>query len=83
MFSDHGMSPVDHIASYPSLWRHPGFPERFCFALDATMVRLWYEDDSPALRDELRATVARGAPGRFLERDELVQLHLDFDNRLH
>ena len=83
VFSDHGMSPVDHIASYPSLWRHPGFPERFCFALDATMVRLWYEDDSPALRDELRTTVARGAPGRFLERDELVQLHLDFDNRLY
>ena len=83
VFSDHGMSPVDHVASYPSLWRHPGFPERFCFALDATMVRLWYEDDSPALRDEIRATVARGAPGRFLEHDELAQLHLDFDNRLY
>ena len=83
VFSDHGMSPVDRIVAYPGLWRHPGFPSRFCFALDATMVRLWYEDDSPSLRDELRTIVSRGAPGRFLSREELRGLHLDFDGRLY
>lgn len=83
VFSDHGMSPVDRVVSYPGLWRHAGFPERFCFALDATMVRLWFHDDSTELRDEIRATVAAAAPGRFLERDELVELHLDFGTRLY
>jgi hypothetical protein len=83
IFSDHGMSPVDHVVSYPGLWRHAGFPQRFCFALDATMVRLWFHDDSPQLRDEIRATVAAAAPGRFLGRDELVSLHLDFGTRLY
>jgi hypothetical protein len=83
VFSDHGMSPVDRIAAYPELWRHPGFPSRFCFALDATMVRLWYEDDSPALRDELHQIVARGAPGHFLTDDELRELRLEFDGRLY
>ena len=83
VFSDHGMSPVDRIAAYPGLWRHPAFPSRFCFALDATMVRLWYEDDSPGLRDEIRQIVAGGAPGRFLSAQELRDLHLDFDGRLY
>jgi hypothetical protein len=83
VFSDHGMSPVDRIVGYPSLWRHPAFPSRFCFALDATMVRLWYHDDSPTLRDELRRTVAGGARGRFLSEAERSELHLDFDHRLY
>jgi len=83
VFSDHGMSPVDHVASYPALWRHPAFPTRFCFALDATMVRLWFHDDAPELRNEIRATVAAGAPGRFLPQNELAALHLDFDDRLY
>ncbi|HZU19955.1 MAG TPA: alkaline phosphatase family protein [Gaiellaceae bacterium] len=83
VFSDHGMSPVKRIAAYPSLWRHPAFPERFCFALDATMVRLWFHDAPPPLRDEVRETVAAGAPGRFLANDELAELHLDFDHRLY
>ena len=83
VFSDHGMSPVDRIVAYPGLSRHPAFPERFCFALDATMVRLWWRDASPELRDEIRTTVATGAPGRFLAADELSALHLNFDNRLY
>jgi hypothetical protein len=83
VFSDHGMSPVDRIVGYPGLWRHPAFPERFCFALDATMVRLWWGDASPELRHEIRATVTAGAPGRFLSSDELSALHLNFGNRLY
>jgi Type I phosphodiesterase / nucleotide pyrophosphatase len=83
VFSDHGMSPVDRIVAYPSLWRHPAFPERFCFALDATMVRLWFEDDSQALRDQIRGIVAAGMPGRFLCTEERRRLHLDFDDRLY
>jgi hypothetical protein len=83
VFSDHGMSPVDRVVSYPSLWRHPGFPSRFCFALDATMVRLWFEDDSAALRDEVRQVVAREADGHFLSADERRDLHLDFADRLY
>jgi hypothetical protein len=83
VFSDHGMSPVDRVVSYPSLWRHPGFPSRFCFALDATMVRLWFEDDSPALRDEVREIVASPAAGHFLSDEERRDLHLDFGNRLY
>jgi predicted AlkP superfamily pyrophosphatase or phosphodiesterase len=83
VFSDHGMSSVERIVSYPKLWRHRAFPSRFCFALDATMVRLWYHDEDPSLRAELRAVVAGGAPGHFLSRAEQRDLHLDFDDRLY
>jgi hypothetical protein len=83
VFSDHGMSKVEQLVGYPELWTHPGFPERFCFALDATMVRLWYQDDDPSLRAELRDRVSARAGGRFLERDELAALHLDFPHRLY
>jgi hypothetical protein len=83
VFSDHGMSPVDRVVGYPTLWRHPAFPERFCFALDATMVRLWFEDASRDLRDEVRALVSRDVSGRFLSRSELQGLHLDFEGRLY
>ena len=83
LFSDHGMSSVDRSVSFPDLWVHPAFPEHFCFALDATMVRLWYHDPDPRLRAELRQRVASEAPGRFLGADELASLHLDFDGRLY
>jgi hypothetical protein len=83
VFSDHGMSKVDELIAYPELWTHPGFPDRFCFALDATMVRLWYHGDDRALRSELRGRVSAGAPGHFLSRKELAALHLDFGNRLY
>jgi predicted AlkP superfamily pyrophosphatase or phosphodiesterase len=83
VFSDHGMSKVERLVSYPDLWIHEAFPERFCFALDATMVRLWYRDDDPALRAELRERIAAKADGRFLEPEELKTLHLDFGNRLY
>jgi hypothetical protein len=83
VFSDHGLSKVDRTVSFPDLCVHPGFPERFCFALDATMVRLWYHDDEPLLRAELRERIASEAPGRFLPADELAELHLDFGNRLY
>jgi len=77
VFSDHGMSRVTRVADYRRLWTHRRFPAEFTFALDATMVRLWDADD------EVRAIVRDGAPGRFLEHDELVRLHLDFDSRLY
>jgi hypothetical protein len=83
LFSDHGMSAVRRTVAYPELWTHPGFPERFCFALDATMVRLWFEDDDRLLRAAVRTAVAAGAPGRWLGRDELAALHLDFEDRLY
>lgn len=83
VFSDHGMSKVEQTVSFPDLWVHSAFPERFCFALDATMVRFWYHDSDPLLRAELRERVACAAPGRFLPREELEELHLDFDSRLY
>ena len=83
VFSDHGMSVVERFVEYSDLRRHPAFPDGFCFALDATMVRLWFWGEDARLRDEIRERVRRGAPGRFLERSELVDLHLDFDARLY
>jgi hypothetical protein len=83
IFSDHGMSPVERMVGYPALWRHPGFPSRFCFALDATMVRLWFEDDSEELRDEVRGIVSGAATGHFLSAEERAALHLDFSDRLY
>jgi predicted AlkP superfamily pyrophosphatase or phosphodiesterase len=83
VFSDHGMSTVRRTVSFPDLWRHPGFPDRFCFALDATMVRLWYEDHDPRLREEVRERLLAVPGGRFLEQDELRELKLEFDHRLY
>jgi Type I phosphodiesterase / nucleotide pyrophosphatase len=83
VFSDHGMSQVRRTVSYPDLWTHPSFPSRFCFALDATMVRLWFHDEDELLRAQVRARVAAGAPGRWVSRRELADLHLAFDNRLY
>jgi hypothetical protein len=83
VFSDHGMSPVKNVVSFPALWRDPDFPHRFCFALDATMVRLWWEDARPGLQQRVRGYVTKRADGRFLARDELRELHLDFDGRLY
>lgn len=84
VFSDHGMSTVKRSFNLQDLVLHPRFPDGFCFALDATMVRLWYLDDDPRLRDELRTTLLDRMPsGRFLEEDELADLHLRFDDRLY
>jgi hypothetical protein len=83
VFSDHGMSRVDRVVSYPDLWRHPDFPARFVFALDATMVRLWWETDDASLCDEVRTRVEAGAPGRFLSTADRKELHLSFGNRLY
>jgi hypothetical protein len=83
VFSDHGMSSLEQQYSLQSLLRHPAFPERVVVALDATMVRLWYADDDPALRSEIRDLVARRCPGRFLTASELREHHLEFDGRLY
>lgn len=83
VFSDHGMSQVKRTVAYPELWVHPGFPERFCFALDATMVRLWFHDADQDLRARVRASVQAGAPGRWLDEEELSGLHLRFEHRLY
>jgi hypothetical protein len=83
VFSDHGMSVIERSVDYSDLVRHPAFPDRFCFALDATMVRLWFFDDDVRLHEEVRERVSRGAPGHFLDRTELIDLHLDFSSRLY
>lgn len=83
VFSDHGMSPLQRQYDLRSLLRHPAFPERLFVALDATMVRLWYLDDDPALREEVRDLVSRSCPGRFLTSDELAAHHLRFEDRLY
>lgn len=83
VFSDHGMSAVDRVISYAQLLRDPDYPHRFCVALDATMVRLWWVDANATLRERVRRQVADAAPGRFLGADELRELHLDFDHRLY
>lgn len=77
VFSDHGMSAVRELHGYRELWRHPGFPSQFVFALDATMVRLWDADE------DVREIVRRGAPGRFLTDAERSALHIDFSSRLY
>lgn len=76
LFSDHGMSSVDELVSYRRLERDEAFPRRFCFALDATMVRLWWPDAGEALRARIRDEVRRGAPGRFLAIEDLRELRL-------
>lgn len=82
VFSDHGMAKVDRTVGYPALWRDRDFPSRFVFALDATMVRLWWVDADERLRERVRAYVASRAPGRFLERAEIASLRLGFEHRL-
>jgi hypothetical protein len=66
VFSDHGMSPVRRFVSLPGLRRHPSFGTGFCFALDATTVRVWYLRDDPSIVDDVRAYVAARMPGRWL-----------------
>ena len=83
VFSDHGMSPTERTVSLPELRRHRRFGKDFVFALDATMVRLWYLRDTPSLRSELRSLIASRLPGRLLGRRERVALHIDFGHRLY
>ncbi len=83
VFSDHGMAAVERTVSYEGLLRESGFPDRFCVALDATMVRLWWLDADEPLRQRIRRQVDEGAPGRFLGAEEIRDLHLNFDHRLY
>ena len=83
VFSDHGMSRAERIVAIPELRRHPAFGSGFCFALDATMVRLWFLRDEPALREELRTLVAAKLPGRFLSKGDRAKLHVDFHHTLY
>jgi hypothetical protein len=83
VFSDHGMSRITEQHGIPRLHRHPGFPSRFFFALDATMVRTWYWKDDGALRTEIRDIVADTYRGHWLSEHELASLHLKFDSRLY
>jgi predicted AlkP superfamily pyrophosphatase or phosphodiesterase len=80
-FSDHGMTPARSFRSLPELRRHRSFGKEFCFALDATMVRLWYLSDRPALREELRDLVASRLDGRWLSGENRRALHVDFRSR--
>jgi hypothetical protein len=83
IFSDHGMSRIEEQHGIPRLHRHPEFPKRFLFALDATMVRVWYWHDDAALRDEVRDIVASTYRGHWLDRDEISAFHLRFAQRLY
>jgi hypothetical protein len=83
VLSDHGMSVLKRQAGIPELTAHPGFPDRFFVALDATMVRLWYLDDDERLRSELRERVAERFPGRFLSPEDLARYDLEFTGRLY
>jgi hypothetical protein len=83
VFSDHGMSRITEQHGIPRLHRHPGFPARFLFALDATMVRVWYWQDDAALRAEIRDIVDGTYRGHWLSEDELAALHLKFDSTLY
>jgi hypothetical protein len=83
VFSDHGMSVLLRQRSIDELLNHPGFPDRFLVALDATMVRLWYFDDDASLANELRERVSARFPGHFLNDGELRSFHLRFGSRLY
>jgi hypothetical protein len=83
IFSDHGMARIAEQHGIPRLHRHRAFPKRFLFALDATMVRVWYWRDDVALRDEVREIVANTYRGHWLDGDEISAFHLRFDSRLY
>jgi hypothetical protein len=83
VFSDHGMSRIEEQHGIPRLHRHPEFPKRFLFALDATMVRVWYWQDDAALRDEVREIVANTYSGHWLDSHETDAFHLRFSSRLY
>jgi hypothetical protein len=77
------MSVLLRQISIQDLLDHPGFPDRFFVALDATMVRLWFFDDDERLRSEVRDRVACRYPGRFLSEADLRNYHLQFGGRLY
>ena len=81
LFSDHGMSPATSYRSLPELRRHRAFGSGFCFALDATMVRIWYVDRRTALRTELRDLVASRLDGRWLTLEDHRRFSIDFGDR--
>jgi hypothetical protein len=83
IFSDHGMSRIEEQHGIPRLHRHSEFPRRFLFALDATMVRVWYWHDDAALREEVRDIVATTYRGHWLDGNEIDAFHLRFDSRLY
>ena len=80
-FSDHGMSRARVYRSIPELRRHPAFGSAFCFALDATMVRLWFLDERASVRDEILELVSERLPGRFIGPGEREALHISFHDR--
>jgi type I phosphodiesterase/nucleotide pyrophosphatase len=81
VFSDHGMSSATSYRSLRELRRHPAFGSGFCYALDATMVRLWYVDRRTALRTELRELVSDRLDGHWLTLEERRGFSIDFDER--
>lgn len=83
VFSDHGMSPVRVVRSLPELRRDRRFGSSFCFALDATMVRLWYLKEPDRVRDELRGLVSERLPGTFLSWEDRRSLHVAFRDRAY
>jgi len=82
VFSDHGMSRATAYRSLPELRRHRAFGRSFVFALDATMVRLWFRGGEGAVRDDVLAIVERRLPGgRLLDATDRERLHVAFAHR--
>jgi hypothetical protein len=81
VFSDHGMSETQRYVSMPGLRRHPSFGTRFCFALDATTVRLRYLDPDPGLGGDLHRYVEGRMPGRWLTEEDRRAYRLPSDMR--
>lgn len=78
LFSDHGMVDTRVQLDLSWLMKEPGLGQSFLFALDSTMVRLWYFDDG--VQDRLRHKLEALPYGRFLLPKELKDLHVFFQD---
>ncbi len=81
VFSDHGMAEERNRIDLSSLARLEGFGRDFIFALDATMVRVWYYN--PVKVRKLRTAIARICGARLLSQEERKNLGIAFENRLY
>jgi Type I phosphodiesterase / nucleotide pyrophosphatase len=82
LFSDHGMSTATAYRSLPELRRHRAFGRSFVFALDATMVRLWFRRGHDAVREEVLELVTSKLPGgRLLDDADRRRFHIAFPHR--
>lgn len=78
LFADHGMADVHKILTFKELRKHPGFGKRFLYALDGTMVRFWYFDDS--IQSIIHDYFSDLPYGHFLTNDEQKTLRIKFSH---